>query len=601
MQSMRLKPWHLLAMLSALALVLAACAPDDTDEPIDDDVDDVDVDPDDDDVDEEPEEVDEEPDETVEGGTIVWAYEQEPGVLNPTISDGNLYATSQIALATMLPLWVMTPELDYEPTVLLDSAEPDEDGEQFSVTYTLNEDASYSDGEPVTAGDVFFTLQVCLDPEADITSRAGCDEVDMERTEAELDPDSKEITVYFDEVYAPWQTIFSSASGVILPSHAFPEGSPGEAWNTTWADGIDNPETGEPIASGPFVFDSWDRGQQLEIVRNEDYAGENAHLERIVFRFIPDIDTQVQQLRGGEIDMMDPQVQLDLFQQVEAIDGVTLQTDAGPVWEHVDFQHTNPLLAQRFMREAIARALDRESFIEQFVAPINPDAEPLNSIVYVSNHPDYEDHFGEFVSYDPDRSRELLEENCEEGDDGIFVCDGERAEFEWVSTAGNERRELFFEFAQQQLSEVGIELIPALGPPAEVFSADVLVAGEWDLFEFAWVGSPDPASNVELWGCFASEDNRREPGQDFGFQNYHRFCPDESVSQTLLDTDREVDPDARAALMNEAGAALAEDIPVFPLYQLPDILIHSDDFTGLQINTTQWGQVWNIAEWRQAG
>jgi peptide/nickel transport system substrate-binding protein len=246
-------------------------------------------------------------------------------------------------------------------------------------------------------------------------------------------------------------------------------------------------------------------------------------------------------------------------------------------------------------------AIDREAFIEQFILPIDPDAEPLNSIVYVTNQDEYEDHFGEYVEYDPERSRELLEENCEEGDDGIFECDGERASFEWVTTAGNERRELFFEFAQQQLREVGIEVNADFGEPAVVFSADVIAAGNWDLFNFAWVGSPDPLSNVELWGCFASEEDRRTPGEEFGFQNYHRFCPDESVSQALIDSQRAVDPDERAALMNEAGAGLAEDIPIFPLYQLPEILIHSEGFTGLEVNPTQMGPTWNVQEWRQSG
>ena len=597
MHATRMKPWRWLVALSALALLLTACPEEDSDlveeEP---DVDEpVDVDED------EPEPAEPEG-EPVEGGTVVWAFEQEPGVLNPTVEDGNLFATSKIVLATMLPLWVITPDFQYEPSTLLESAEPaDEDAEQFTVTYTLAEDANWSDGEPVTAGDLFYTIEVNLDPDADITSRAGWDEIDVEQTEAELDPESKELTVYFNEVYAAWQTLFTNADGIVLPSHAFGGEVLGEDWNTTWADAVDNPETGEPIASGPFMFDSWDRGQQLELVRNDNYSGDAAYLDRIVFRFIPDIDTMVQQLRGGEIDMMDPQAQLDLVEQVEAIDGVTLQVAAGPQWEHVDFQHPRPLLGERWMREAFARAIDREAFIEQFILPINPEAEPLNSLIYVTNQDEYEDHFGEHIGYDPERSREILEENCEEGDDGIFECDGERASFDWVTTAGNERRELFFEFAQQQLQDVGIEVNADFGEPAVVFSADVLVAGEWDLFNFAWVGSPDPQDNVELWGCFASEEDRNTPGEEFGFQNYHRFCPDDAVSQALIDSQRAVDPEERAALMNEAGRGLAEDIPILPLYQLPEILIHSDDFTGFAVNPTQMGPTWNVAEWRQAG
>lgn len=512
--------------------------------------------------------------DAVEGGTVVWGYDQEPGILNPTLSDGNLYATSQIALAVILPLWVITPDFEYEPTILLESAEVDE-SDGFSVTYTLNDDANWSDGTPITAGDIFFTLETCLNEEWTITSRAGCDKVDMEATEAGLEADGKVIEVVFTEDYAPWQTLFSTADGVILPSHLLE----GEDWNTVWSDEI-------PIASGPFQFESWDKGSQLTLVRNENYSGEAANLDRIVFRFLPDSNTQVQQLRGGEIDMFDPQPQIDLVQQVQAIDGVELQTNAGPVWEHIDFQHTRPPLDQLHVRMAMAMAIDREAIIEQIIVPVNPDAEPLNSIVYVNNQDEYEDHFGDLLTYDPDGAITLLEENgCTRGDDGIFECDGERLEFDYTATAGNERRELTFEIAQASLAEIGVQLNSALGEAAVVFSDDVLVAGNWDLFSFAWVGAPDPRDNVELFKCA-------------GDQNYTGHC-DEEVSDLLEETNRATDPAERASIMNQAGRLLAEEMPIVPLYQLPVVLaFNTNVLTGPQVNTTQWGQVWNVADWQ---
>lgn len=518
--------------------------------------------------------------ETVEGGTVVWGYDQEPNVLNPTTTDGNMFATSQIALSVLLPLWIITPDFEYVPSPLLESAEPSGEGEEpFSVTYTLNPDATWSDGEPITAADIFFTLQTCLNEEWDITSRAGCDKVDMEATEAAMDPESNEFNLIFIEPYAPWNTMFSTADGVILPQHLLE----GEDWNTVWNDEI-------PVASGPFMFDSWEKGQQLTLARNdnyETYAGEPAGLDRIVLRFLPDSDTQVQQLRGGEIDMFYPQPQLDLVEQVEAIDGVESQASAGPIWEHLDFQQQNPALANQYVRQAIAKGIDRDQFIEQFILPLNPDAEPLNSIVYVNNQPEYEAHFEGIVDYDPEAAIALLEENgCTRGDDDIFVCDGERLSFAWTTTAGNERRELFFEIAQQSLLEIGVEVTPDFGEAAAVFAADKLDAGNWDFFNFAWVGSPDPASNVELWKCE-------------GAQNYHRDCPPDELNQLLEETNRAVDPEERARLMNEAGQALAERVPVLPLYQFPTYIAwNSNVVTGLEDNPTQWGPVWNIAEWR---
>lgn len=598
-------------LLAVLCLIVAACVPDEE--------------PEDPDPVEDEEQVEEEDREIGEGGTVVWAYDQEPGTLLPVVEDGNLYATSQITLATLLPLWVITPDFEYEPTALLDSAETanedaDADAEdpapedQFQVTYTLNEDATWSDGEPITASDLFFTIEVNLHPDIEIASRAGWDEIDVDTTEEHMDPDSHELTVYFDAPYGPWQdAIFNKAEGVVFPEHVLAD-QLGEDFNDVFEDGIVDPETDEPIASGPFMFDSWERGQQAELVRNdnyETYAGENAHLDRLVFRFIPDINTQLQQLRGGEIDMMDPQLQLDMLPQVEQMDGVEFQTDVGPTWEHLDFQHTREPLDQTYVRQAIAMAIDRESFVDEFITALDPDAEPLNSHVYVRNVDEYEDHLSDVVPYDPDEAVELLEDNgCERDDDDVFVCEGERMEFDITSTADNERRDLFFQFMQEDLADVGIEVSEDFGDSATVFSGEVLAAGDWDIFLFAWVGSPDPVDNVEIYGCYEREDDGGIAGpagpddiedemedERYGNQNYHRFCPAEEVSETLWRSNFELEEQARADLINEAGAALAEDVPTLPIFQMPNFLAYRDDLMGLEINTTQWGQTWNVADW----
>jgi peptide/nickel transport system substrate-binding protein len=567
-----------LVLLSVLALFAAACGGngetdtdptptpdetadvDDTDDADDDDTDDADTD----DVD------------TAEGGTVVWGYEQEPGILNPFISDGNLVATAQVTLAVLLPLWVITPDFEYVPSPLMDGEPEVDEGPPFSVTYNLNPDANWSDGEPITADDVLYSLEVCLDEEIDITSRAGCDVVDMEATAASIEgEDSKTITVVFTEPYAPWQTFFSTGSGAIIPRHVFE----GEDFNSAMADDI-------PIASGPFMFESWDKGQQLTLVRNDNYVGEPAGLDQVVFRYIPDSNTIVQQLRGGEVDMINPQPQLDLVPQVQAIDGVEVQIDNGPVWEHIDFQATRPPLDQAYVRRALAMGVDRDAIIEQVILPMNPDAEPLNSIVYVNNQPEYEDHFGDVVGFDPEGAIALLEENgCERGDDDIFVCEGERLAFEFKTMAGNERREITSEILQAQWAEIGVELTIELLEAAVLFSNDHLVGGNFDIAEFAWAGSPDPASNVELWKCE-------------GEQNYHGHC-NEEASEILEESNRAVDPDERASLMNEAGRILGEEVPVLPLYQLPEFAaFNSNVVTGLQVNATQHGLVWNIGEWR---
>jgi peptide/nickel transport system substrate-binding protein len=551
-------------LLPALALLLTACpADDDAAEP----------DPDAPPVDEEEETPEPDPDEVREGGTLVFGQDQEPAILNPHLTAGNMFATSIVVNGTiLLPLWRITPDFEYEPLLLDGEPEVDE-GPPMRVTYTLREEAAWSDGTPVTSRDVEFTMETTLNEDWDITSRVGWENIDEFET-----VDDKTFAFVFEEPYAAWRTI-GSVTG-ILPAHAIE----GEDFNTVWDDTIADSE-GNPISNGPYIFESWDRGRQIVIVRNEDYwdTDNRANIDRIVYRPIEDSATQVQQLRGGEVDLLYPQPQLDLVRQFDEIADVEYQVDAGPIWEHLDFQFTNPALALQYVRQAIAMGFNRQDIIDQFIQPIHEESVPLNNIIYVNNQEEYEDNWGEAIPYDPEGAIALLEENgCTRGDDDIFECEGNRLEFNYVTTAGNERRELAFEVIQAQVREIGVQFNADFSEPAVAFG-ERLAPGDWDLFNFAWVGAPDPEGGLPAWECE-------------GGLNYTGYC-DEQVDELITQSKRELDPAERARLLNEADALMAQAVPVIPLYQFPTIVVYRDHIQGVRENPTQWGPFWNISEW----
>jgi ABC-type transport system substrate-binding protein len=95
-------------------------------------------------------------------------------------------------------------------------------------------------------------------------------------------------------------------------------------WNT----GLDkNPER-IPV-SGPYRVSAWEQGQSLTLARNDKYFGPKAHLDSIVFRFLPESTTQPSALQNNEVDLSYPQPQLDLVQQVEALPDVTSELNIG--------------------------------------------------------------------------------------------------------------------------------------------------------------------------------------------------------------------------------------------------------------------------------
>ncbi len=446
----------------------------------------------------------------------------------------------------------------------------------FFVTFNIHPDAAWADGVPVTADDFIFTWETIMNPDFDITSREGFNKI----ITAEA-IDDKTVRFGYSEIYAPWQNQWTQS---IFPKHELEGKDFDEVWNEEIT-----------LGSGPFVFESWTKDQNITLVRsdiywNQDEAG--GDVQEIVIPFIEESQTQVAALRGREIDMFYPQPQLDLLQQVDAIAGVTSEVGAGPVWEHFDFNHDDPLLANAWMRQAVAMGIDRESIVEAIIRPLRPEAEVLQNVIWMTGTANYEDHFSQW-DYDPVAAEALLVDNgCVKGGDGIYECDGVRASFEWATTAGNEARELQFEIAQATLKEVGIEVTADFGPASEVFADEHFFGGPdaWQIFNFAWVGSPDPAGGNTIYYC------EGEAPSGFGDLNNLRYC-NEQVDALIRSTDTIADPAERAAVYNQADELIAADMAQLPLYQKPTFFAWYDDISGPKDNATQIGPFWNVEEW----
>lgn len=585
MRSTVSRHWRWLALLAVLVLALAACADDGDDDGSEDEGDDTtDVDDGEGDEEDGEDEGDDSAGEPVEGGTVLFGDEQEPTILNGFLIDGNSLVTSKVEANILTGAYRVRPDFSMEPEVIDGEAEVTED--PFTVTYTIKEEAAWNDGEPLTADDFAFTYETIMNDDWDITSRSGYDLIE----DYEI-VDDKTITFNYSEVYAPWQLLF----GAILPAHALEDEDFNEVWNTE----IVNPKTEEPISAGPFQFDSWDQGQQLRLVRNEDYWDEGPMLEELVMRYVPDTTTLTQQMRGGEINMYDPQPQIELVENLDEIDDrVTYQVGEGPVWEHIDFNTLVPGLDKAYVRQAIAYGVDRETIAETLIAPVNPDVEVLHNPIYMTNQEDlYEPHFDQYA-HDPDQAKSILEDNgCTEGDGGTYECDGDRLEFRIGTTGGNERRELAQQLIQSDLAKVGIEITIENDEGAAFFERLNTPEGcdgtcDYDIAMFAWVGSPDPVGNANIYGCDDFDADEPTPRA----QNWTVWC-NEDATEAMDTASRTIDVDEQSTHWNQAAEIMAEEVPILPLFQQPQLLAWENDITGPELNATNATAFWNSSEW----
>lgn len=538
---------------------------------------------------------------TQAGGSIVFGADQEPAILNTLLSDGNLFANSMIAKGVLPAMVVVQPDFSLEPYVAealptVDSTSP------FTVTWRIKAAAKWSDGTDITADDVKATTDYVNNPDTDVTDRTGVEYVEQwpdsqnPRITSFVINNPKSFTVTWDKVYAPYQYLWS-VSGAIYQKAAL------DAAAAAGTDVNDFMKDDMPFSAGPFRFDSFTRGDNITLVKNDAFWGEQQpSLDRIIFKFIEDSQAQVQAVEAQDVDVIYPQPQLAFIDQANKIEFANYQVSLGTVWEHLDFNLGKvPQLADINVRKAIAHAIDRKTIIDTIIQPLVGDqvVPPLGSVAYVPNQDEYQDHFAQY-NFDPAKALSLLEEaGWTVGTDGVREKDGLRLSFTYATTTGNLGRELQQQLIQQQLLAVGIEIKPANRPAAELFSEAVLTSGNFELINFAYVASPDPGGTPPVFRADKCPDS--VPGcTSADGQNYIQYN-NEQVTELLIASDAEADPTARAALINEANKLIGDDVPVLPLYQKPTFALYNSRLVNVIDNPTQEGPMWNSAFWAVTG
>ena len=162
--------------------------------------------------------------------------------------------------------------------------------------------------------------------------------------------------------------------------------------------------TEHPTGTGPFKFESWTRGDRLVMVRNDDYWGEKANLERLIFRPISDNAARLQALQNGDIqgyDLVEPQ-------DISTIEGDdSLQILDRPAFNvaYVGINQKMPPMDKLEVRQAVAHGLDREAVINNFYAgrgEVAKEFMPPSLEGYADDVTEY--------PYDPAKAKQLLQQ-----------------------------------------------------------------------------------------------------------------------------------------------------------------------------------------------
>lgn len=501
------------------------------------------------------------------GGQVVVGAEQEPSGFNYASSKDSTIAVRDVIQNIFFFASRSRPDgtLDYpglarEPVIV--SQEPQ------VIEWTIAAEAMWSDGTPVTTADIESHFRNVTAPANAVASRAGYEQISA------LDVvDDKTFRATFTSPYGDFRGLWQA-----IPQAAYLAEQPGG-----WDSGLN--ENPGPSA-GPYMFDSWNRGESIVLVPNPEWRGDPAPtLDRLVLRFLPESSTLPDALRNQEVDVILAQAQVDLLHSLQGVPGLKTETVVGPAFEHLVLNLGDPVVGDLAVRRAIAHALDRRAIVEGLVAPLRPDAAPLDNMVLPNaQSPGYQPHGQSYQQRDLSAAGRVLDEaGWLIGPDGARAKDGVRLSIEFSTTAGNERREQALELIESQLAAAGVEVRIDTCPAACLFT-DRLPVGDFQVALKSWSGSPFPIADATARFTTGAGDN---------YSAYSNPRLDALAGQAGA----ALEEDEQLALANAMDEMLWEDLPMIPLFQLPNLAAYRSVLAGIEPNGNRDGMLWNAAAW----
>ena len=290
------------------------------------------------------------------GGSLTFALDEDVAGFNLLQADDNEFVLAEILDQMWPSVYIIQPNLTPKlNTNFVTSAALTKTNPQ-TVVYQINPKATWSDGVPINADDFIYNWQAQSGNPAykDVGGKAflpvGTSGYSSIKSVTGSN-NGKTVTVVFSQPFSDWQSLFGAGMPMI-PAHI--------AKKVGFNDGFQNFGPSVQVSGGPYMIQSYAKGQDLVEVRNPHYWGTAGKLNKIVFRFILD-DTQIPPaVQNGEVNLANPALASVAFNAaVQAVPNTTTNTVPGLEFQHMDFNQANPYLAMANVRHAIAYGTNR--------------------------------------------------------------------------------------------------------------------------------------------------------------------------------------------------------------------------------------------------
>src|ERR1700744_4465896 len=473
-----------------------------------------------------------------DGGNLRLAISSFPANFNVLNIDGNTADVGSVVTPTLPGAFITQADgslklnTDYFTAAELTSASPQ------VVTLTINPQAVWSDGTPITWEDIKSEVDACSgrDKRYLIASRAGFERVKS----VTRGIDDRQAVVTFAQPYAEWRGMFA---GRMQPRSM-----------TENPDVFNKAQLDAPGPSaGPFIVSRIDHSaQRIVLTRNPRWWGRKPRLNSITF-LVLDSSAVILALQNNAIDAAGVG-SLDDMVTAERTPGVVIRSAPAPTWYHMTFNGAaGSILADDKLRLAICRGVDRQAIVNVVQHGLTEHPTPLNNHIYVVGQLGYQNNSAP-AAYNPDQARRDLDALGWKLDGAVRQKDGKQLVVRDVLYDAASNRQIAM-VAQNSLAQIGVKLVLDLKAGSGFFSQYVGV-GDFDIAQFGWEGNAFPLSALPQ--IYTSD----------GARNFGRIG-NAAIDAKIAETLSELDQDKARVLANQVDAMIWQEGFNLPLFQSP--------------------------------
>jgi peptide/nickel transport system substrate-binding protein len=434
----------------------------------------------------------------------------------------------------------------------------------MTIIFRLRRGVRWQDGAPFTSSDVAYSFRQVMNPNNDVVSRFGYDDI------ATLDtPDAYTVRLRLKRPFSPIVTTFFGDANIpygILPRHLLAKYA---SLNAVPFDAL-------PIGTGPFRVTAWRRGDRLELDANPDYFRGRAHVAHVTVLFAHDEQTLITMASAREIDWA-AELSPASIGAARAIRGYRVVLVAQNRWFGITFNMTHPAVQDIRVRRAVELAVDKRALARTLTGGTAlPATQDLPSFLWASPRLPAS-------PYDPAAARALLAQ--------AGYTPERPLRLQAVYNVGDATARKLAVVLQRSLAPVGISLDPK-GYSSELLTAQaslggILSGGRFDIALARIINGPEPDNSAE-YSCAGAPPN--------GF-NFAHYCNAEMERLQRIAT-TSYDLTVRRDAYRDIETLLERDLPQIPLWWPRDVHVVSDRLQHFDPNP--FVETWDIASWRLA-